>query len=189
MAVAAYAMRVFILVVTTIRAPTGATNVYLVIDGDDTSLVDPVARTGRFDDLVTHEGIDHPTVTHTHADHVGAVTAYAHEIGATAWCRHGRERAFSAATGIDLDRMFAEGTIVPIGAGIEVLDTPGRAHDHVNLIVGDDVLCSDLAVAEGSVVVGTSEGDVRVYLTALKRLYARGPKRLHPGYGSEIMDP
>jgi hypothetical protein len=58
--------------------------------------------------------------------------------------------------------------------------------------VGDDrggtVLCGDLAVAEGSVVVGAPEGDLRAYLSSLRRLWARNPRRLHPGHGPAIVD-
>ncbi|RDZ43572.1 MBL fold hydrolase [Haloferax sp. Atlit-19N] len=171
------------------RAPTGATNAYLVADGGDTLLVDPAARTDELDSLVARESVDHIAVTHTHADHVGAVAAYARETGATVWCRHGRERAFSDATGVEPDRTFAEGSVLSVGAGVEVLDTPGHARDHVSFVAGDDVLCGDLAVAEGSVVVGAPEGDVRAYLVALRRLHARGPERLLPGHGPEITDP
>ncbi|KAB1197009.1 MULTISPECIES: MBL fold metallo-hydrolase [Haloferax] len=169
------------------RAPTGATNAYLVSEGDDRLLVDPAARTAELDELV-EEGVDHIAVTHTHSDHVGAVADYAQETGAAVWCRRGREREFEAATGIEPDRTFVEGTTIPVGSGVEVLDTPGHARDHVTFVAGDDYLTGDLAVAEGSVVVGAPEGDVRAYLVALRRLHARNPDTLAPGHGPVISD-
>jgi glyoxylase-like metal-dependent hydrolase (beta-lactamase superfamily II) len=39
------------------------------------------------------------------------------------------------------------------------------------------------------VAVGAPEGDVRAYLVALRRLYARDPPRLYPGHGPVIDDP
>ncbi|WP_416838951.1 MBL fold metallo-hydrolase [Haloferax sp. DFSO52] len=169
------------------RAPTGATNAYLVSDGGERLLVDPAARTPELDALV-ETGLDHVAVTHTHSDHVGAVADYARDTGATVWCRRGREREFVAATGVEPDQTFVEGTTIPVGSGVEVLDTPGHARDHVTFVVGDDSLTGDLAVAEGSVVVGAPEGDVRAYLVALRRLHARNPDTLYPGHGPPITD-
>ncbi len=42
---------------------------------------------------------------------------------------------------------------------------------------------------EGSVVVGAPEGDMRGYLTALRRLRARDPDVLYPGHGPVIREP
>jgi glyoxylase-like metal-dependent hydrolase (beta-lactamase superfamily II) len=47
----------------------------------------------------------------------------------------------------------------------------------------------DLAVAEGSVVVGHPSGDMRAYVSSLRRLWARDPPRLHPAHGPTIEDP
>jgi len=70
---------------------------------------------------------------------------------------------------------------------------PGHAPDHVVLAVRgaseDALLTGDLAVAEGSVFVGGPDGDMRGYLTALRRLLARDPDRLFPGHGPVIDDP
>ncbi|KAB1189152.1 MULTISPECIES: MBL fold metallo-hydrolase [Haloferax] len=173
----------------TTRAPSGATNAYIVSDGDEQLLVDPAARTAELDALVERHGSTHLAVTHTHPDHVGAVAEYARETDATVWCRRGRERAFEAATGVEPDLTFTEGTTIPVGSGVDVLDTPGHARDHVTFVVGGDYLSGDLAVAEGSVVVGAPDGDMRAYLVALRRLHARDPATLYPGHGPEITDP
>ena len=47
----------------------------------------------------------------------------------------------------------------------------------------------DLVVSTGSVVVGSDDGDVRAYLSSLRRLYARNPDRLYPGHGPVIETP
>ncbi|MFC7204352.1 MBL fold metallo-hydrolase [Haloferax namakaokahaiae] len=170
------------------RAPTGATNAYLVSDDGETLLLDPAARTTDLDSLVEDRGADHIAVTHTHPDHVGAVADYARDTGATIWCRRGREAMFEAATGVSADHTFVEGTTIPVGSGIEVLDTPGHARDHVTFVAGDEYVTGDLAMAEGSVVVGAPAGDMRAYLVSLRRLYARNPRRMHPGHGPVIED-
>lgn len=169
------------------RAPTGKTNVYLTDDPrSERLLVDPAGRTDALDAAVEHGGVEHIAVTHTHADHVGSVAHYAAETGATVWARRGREERFEAATGVEPNRTFAEGDRV---GPARVVETPGHAPDHVCFEVGERTLCGDVAVAEGSVVVGAPEGDVRAYLTSLRRLRARSPEMLCPGHGPVISAP
>ena len=170
------------------RAPTGATNAYL-LGRRDALLVDPAARTEALDTVVAARDVGHVAVTHTHPDHVGAVADYAAETEAVVWAR--RPGRFRAATGVEPDRRLAEGTTVPTGEGpVTVLDVPGHAPDHVAFGLPDGaVVCGDVAADEGSVVVGADDGDLRGYLTALRRLYARDPPRLHPGHGPRIDDP
>ncbi|WP_436342995.1 MBL fold metallo-hydrolase [Natronorubrum sp. FCH18a] len=173
------------------RAPGGATNAYLL--GDESAmLVDPAARTDELDRAVRDRGVEHVLVTHTHPDHVGAVDAYAAETDATVWARYGRVDRFREATGLDPDRTFTPGTTISLGAErVRVLDAPGHAPDHVALEAGRDgpILCGDCAVREGSVVVGAPEGDMRAYVTTLRRLRAIDPPALHPGHGPEIDAP
>jgi glyoxylase-like metal-dependent hydrolase (beta-lactamase superfamily II) len=92
------------------------------------------------------------------------------------------------------DGTLAEGSRLETDAGsVTVLDTPGHARDHLSFAVRTDdrdvVCCGDLAVGEGSVVVGAPEGDMRAYLTGLRRLRTRAPDLLFPGHGPPIDDP
>jgi glyoxylase-like metal-dependent hydrolase (beta-lactamase superfamily II) len=170
------------------RAPGGETNAYLVGESE-ALLVDPAAGTPALDEAVADRGVAHIAVTHTHEDHAGAVARYAAETGATVWARRGRTGRFERATGVDPDRTFAEGTAVPTGDGpVTVLETAGHAPDHVAFETPPATLCGDLAVAEGSVVVRAPEGDIRAYLTSLRRLHARDPPRLAPGHGPVVDD-
>ncbi|NEU57452.1 MBL fold metallo-hydrolase [Halorussus sp. MSC15.2] len=166
-------------------APTGATNAY-VLGREDALLVDPAGRTDELDAAVESRNVGHILVTHTHPDHVGGVAHYASACDATVWARAGREARFERATGVAPDRTFREGTRV---AGVEVVATSGHAPDHVALVADGTMLTGDLVVSEGSVVVGADEGDLRAYLTSLRRLYARNPDRLLPGHGPAIDDP
>ena len=173
------------------RAPTGQTHAY-ALGNEDALLVDPAARKDALDEL---DSVAHVALTHHHADHVGAVAHYAAEHDATVWCRVGREAAFEAATGVAPDQTFAEGTVIETGDGpVTVVDTPGHAPEHVAFsfdgAAGDEeLLVGDLAVAEGSVVVGHPTGDIRAYLASLRRLWARTPATLHPSHGPTIEDP
>jgi len=171
------------------RAPGGQTNAY-VVGHSDTLLVDPACRTPALDEALADRPVAHVAVTHHHPDHVGAVASYASEFDATVWARAGREDGFESATGIAPDRTFRDGTTIPVsGGGVAVAETPGHAPEHVAFAVDEDLLVGDLAVAEGSVVVGAPEGDVRAYLSSLRRVYARAPARLLPGHGAVVTDP
>ena len=168
------------------RAPTGRTAAYLS-PGPDAVLVDPAGRTSELDDAVAD--VAHIAATHHHPDHVGAVADYARRTDATVWARRGRTEAFEAATGITPDRTFADGTVIPAGDGVAVLDLPGHAPEHVGFATGSGVVSGDVAVADGSVVVGAPAGDMRAYLSSLRRLHARSPTALYPGHGPTITDP
>ncbi|SEW03894.1 MBL fold metallo-hydrolase [Natrinema salifodinae] len=173
------------------RAPGGETNAYL-IGRDQAVLVDPAARTGNLDRLVVEREVAHIAVTHAHPDHVGAVDAYADETDATVWARYGRADRFRDATGREPDRTFAPGAAISLGdERVRILDAPGHAPDHVVLAVGrgGPILCGDCAVREGSVVVGAPEGDMRAYVTTLRRLWAIDPPALYPGHGPDIDAP
>jgi ribonuclease/clavin/mitogillin len=181
------------------RAPTGQTNAY-VLGQDPAVLVDPAARTDALDAAIADRNVAHVAVTHTHPDHVAGVAAYADALDATVWARPGRTDTFEVATGVTPDATFRDGDAI---ADVQVLDTPGHAPDHVAFAVETNgefrptdagatdlaIVCGDLAVASGSVVVGHPEGDVRAYLTSLRRVRARNPAVLHPGHGPRIDDP
>jgi endoribonuclease LACTB2 len=163
-------------------APHGETNAYVV----DTVLVDPAGRTGELDRTVEENDVEHVVLTHAHPDHVGGVAHYADTCDATVWARRGREERFERATGVTPDRTFREGTTV---GPLTVIETPGHAPDHVAFVADDGIIAGDLAVAEGSVVVAAGEGDVRAYLTSLRRLHAKNPAALYPGHGPVIENP
>lgn len=171
------------------RAPTGQTNAY-VLGSDQAALVDPAARHDRLDDALAGRSLEHVLVTHHHPDHVGAVAEYASDHDAAVWARRGREAAFETAAGVAPDRTFVEGTPIPVDDGhVHVVDTPGHVPEHVGVATGDGLVAGDLAVAEGSVVVGAHEGDMRAYCSSLRRVIARAPERLFPGHGPVIDDP
>lgn len=166
------------------RAPTGATNAYL-LTGEATLLVDPAAQTDELTDRLATRPPDHIVVTHTHADHVGAVWAYATMFDATVWGLVGRTERFLAATGRLPDRTFHPGdTIGPA----TVLTAPGHAPDHVCFLLDSACVVGDLAVATGSVFIGPEDGDMRGYLTSLRRLHTYDLDRLYPGHGPVITD-
>jgi glyoxylase-like metal-dependent hydrolase (beta-lactamase superfamily II) len=169
------------------RGPSGATNAYVVGDSDRL-LIDPAGRTDALTSACEN-GVDHVAVTHHHPDHIQGLQQYAAEFDLTVWARAGREQAFESATGVAPDRSYYPGEQLAVAGGVEVLDTPGHAPEHTAFIVDDGILTGDLAVAAGSVVVGAPEGDMRAYLSSLRRLLVRNPDRLYPSHGPIIDDP
>ena len=169
------------------RGPGGTTNAYLV----DGLLVDPAARVPEIDTT----DVDAVAVTHTHPDHVGGVADYATDADATVYAHADHADRFREATGVDPDKTVSDGERVG-DRNVSVLETPGHATDHVAFAVGEsgartdrDALVGDLAVAEGSVVVGGTDGDLRAYLDSLERVRDAGFRRLYPGHGPAIEDP
>ena len=168
------------------RAPTGRTACY-VLGCEEALLVDPPAPDERIEAELDRVGS--VAVTHHHPDHVGAVAEYAEAADATVWCRRGRAEAFTPATNATPDRVFSEGTEIPTGGEtVVVRDTPGHAPEHVAFETPGALVSGDLAVAEGSVVVGDPEGDMRAYLTSLRRVIGLAPERLLPAHGPPIED-
>lgn len=163
-------------------APHGATNVYVV----GSVLIDPAEQTDELDQEVEENEIEHVLVTHTHPDHVGGVAHYVKACNATVWARQGREARFENATGVAPDRTVREGTKID---SLTVIETPGHAPDHIALEGKNGVLAGDLVVKDGSVMVAAGEGDLRAYLTSLRKLYARNPDALYPGHGPVIDQP
>ncbi len=66
-------------------------------------------------------------------------------------------------------------------------DADGDGNDADN--APSELLCGDLAVAEGSVVVGAPEGNMTDYLDSLERVQQGGFDRLYPGHGPVIENP
>lgn len=173
-----------------VDAPTRARSgqVWSCLVGTESGLlVDPGGLSEDLDAAIQSRGVEHVAVTHHHPDHVGAVEEYAREYDLTVWARYGRTEEFIDATGIHPDRTFREGTVIG-QCDVTVVETPGHATEHVAFAAGDALVTGDLVVAEGSVVVGPPDGNMRAYLTSLRRIHARNPALLIPAHGPAIDD-
>ncbi|MFP8889272.1 MBL fold metallo-hydrolase [Natrialbaceae archaeon A-CW2] len=179
--------------------PTGRTNAY-IIGIDPVVLVDPATPDQDLEDALSNRTVEHICVTHCHPDHVGGVATYAERFDATVWARAGRERSFTEATGVEPDQTFVPGETIPLENGtLECIDAPGHTTGHVAFGLRESVdssdeppaaiLVGDCAIADGSVAVTAPEGDMRAYLSTLRRLRTHDAQRLYPGHGPTIEAP
>ena len=165
-------------------APGGHTNAYLL--GDPPLLVDPAVPVGELP--VDPARFEHVAVTHTHPDHVGGLRSIQTETDASIWALESHTDRFLERTGVEPDRTFREGDEVG-STGVTAYYTPGHTPDHVVFEHRDEAIVGDLAMAEGSVMVGAPDGEMRAYLSSLRRLRVRGYGTVHPGHGPAISEP
>lgn len=164
--------------------PGGTVNSYRL--GDPPLLIDPAERPAQLG--LDPEQIAHVAVTHTHPDHVAGLRAVRNATDATVWALEHRVDEFNERTGVHPDRTFREGD--EIGeTGVTVLETAGHSPDHVTFIKDRIALVGDIARADGSVMVGEPDGDMRAYLTTLRRLRLRDLESAYPGHGPPIESP
>ncbi len=175
-------------------APHTCTNLYLVGEAQ-LALVDPGCECAE--ELSWLEAVlerlearvDEIWLTHLHHDHVcGADTLrrrFAAPVRAsarTAEDLHGR---------LKVDRLFDEGEILErAGQRFEVMTTPGHAQGHIvfRALEGGCMLVGDMLAGVGTVVIDPPQGDLKAYLSSLRRLCARQPSLLLAAHGPPIRD-
>lgn len=186
--------------------PYDHTNAYLIVDAGVALLVDPgaadppaLALLERALDAAQVRLLKGTVLTHTHPDHVGGVE------GVSAWrAAAGDEPPALYVHALEVERLPAEWepirlqgerTLMVGDVAVRCLHTPGHSPGHLTLLLenaGEDrpeaAIVGDLAVASGSVWVGSPEGDMALYLASLERLRELKPRVLAPGHGPAIVN-
>jgi ribonuclease/clavin/mitogillin len=131
-------------------------------------------------------------LTHHHIDHVGGAAFFARELRLPLWA-HGITAA--RLPELNVARRLEDGeSLVLHGRSPQswtVLHTPGHAPGHVCLhepALGT-VVVGDMVATEGTILVETQDGDMRLYLEQLERLKSLGARSALPAHGAPIEDP
>lgn len=165
---------------------TGAgTNTYLLGEGE-LAVIDPGPTLPEHLDAIVQaagrERIVAILVTHRHSDHLPAALPLAERTGAPLY---GHAELPGVQRPLADDESLAVG-----GLHLRALATPGHTPDHHCYLLEEDasIFTGDLIAGRGTVVVGSGPGELRQYLTSLRRLLALRPSRLLPGHGPETAD-
>jgi glyoxylase-like metal-dependent hydrolase (beta-lactamase superfamily II) len=163
------------------RRPSSGCLAYMVYDGDEAAVVDPLrAFTDRYVDDAAELGVDIVAVldTHVHADHVSGVRQLAAETGADLLLPDD-----AVARGIDYDADYdtvADGDTVSVGdATVEALYTPGHTSGMTSYLVDGLVLTGDTLFVDSVARPDLEDGDegapdaaAQLYETLQERLLA-----------------
>ena len=131
-------------------------------------------------------------VTHTHVDHSPGAALLHTMTGAPVAGRRpaypqGQDASFAP------QRELAGGEVLEIGPGtaLQVIHTPGHASNHLcYLLEAEKTLFTGDHVMQGStVVINPPDGDMAVYLEALRGLLALDIEWLAPGHGFLVARP
>jgi glyoxylase-like metal-dependent hydrolase (beta-lactamase superfamily II)/rhodanese-related sulfurtransferase len=124
-----------------LNPPTASSRSYLVADGQEAMIVDPVSEfVDAYDaELVKrHLRLVAVVDTHTHADHVSGAAELSRRTGAPLMMHHQAPRAC-------VHRRVRDGDEVVVGSTrARVLATPGHTYDSISLLLRDRILTGDV---------------------------------------------
>ena len=104
-------------------------------------------------------------ITHRHADHAPAAEPLRQATGARVVGPY------------DL----TEGDVID---GLEVIATPGHTREHVCFLTRDgDLFTGDTILGTGTTAIFPPDGSMGDYITSLRKLRARNPRRIFPAHG------
>jgi glyoxylase-like metal-dependent hydrolase (beta-lactamase superfamily II)/8-oxo-dGTP pyrophosphatase MutT (NUDIX family) len=190
---------------TPTKPPATHTNSYLIYTSDEILIIDPGspyedeqrALATCVDSLVS-EGrkVREIVLTHMHPDHVGGVnTLREHLDGRVSVAAHALTQEPLRGV-VNVDRLINDGDIIELSGrpsiALQAMHTPGHARGHLcfheqrsgTLISGDNI------VGLGSVLIEPEEGNMRDYLSSLKRMRSlENLSVILGGHGPAIANP
>lgn len=157
-----------------------STYTYLVTDGGEAALIDPVREQLERDlSLVRELGVRLTYVidTHVHADHVTAAGAIRERTGA--------RTAASASGAPCVDLPLVHGSTLQVGAiTITALETPGHTDDSLSLAVPGAVFTGDTLLVRGCGRTDFQNGDPGQLYDSITQVLFALPKEtiIYPGH-------
>lgn len=131
-------------------------------------------------------------LTHHHADHIGGAEVFAKELGAPLFAHRMTQQRLPS---MSIQNLLDEGDVLtldgPTPQRWQVLLTPGHAPGHLCLFEPElrQLVVGDMVASIGTILIETTDGDMRRYLTELERLANLDAKTALPAHGEPIVDP
>ncbi|MFZ5755673.1 MAG: MBL fold metallo-hydrolase [Pseudomonadota bacterium] len=173
------------------------TNSYLIVDGDDVTVLDPgPSDTAHVDALLsaasaTGGRIRRIVCTHTHEDHSPGAAPLARETGARLIGSPAPDDGYND-TSFRPDVVPADGEVILAGRlRLRTIATPGHVSNHQCFLLEEEGLLftGDHLMQGSTVVIVPPEGSMRDYLASLARLEAYALKTIAPGHGHLMPEP
>lgn len=184
--------------VTPTLPPAAHTNAYL-LGTRELLVVDPgapdeeeVNRLLAFLEALKGDGFSVKAIvlTHHHGDHLGGAKYLAEQLGAPVWA-HARTADRSP---VPVSQLLNDGDVLELDGPMKmrwrVLHTPGHAQGHIVLVdeATKSAIAGDMVAGVGTIVIDPPEGDMREYLSQLRRLETLPVRALYPAHGPVIPD-
>lgn len=171
-----------------LRAPTKPpathTNCF-IIGTSDLIIIDPAspdeseqaALAGCIDEMIAGGAtVREIVLTHHHPDHTGGVEALREHLGGRVPVAAHRETAEAVHDQIRVEHLLEDEDVLTLAGSpsisLRVLHTPGHARGHLCFYdeASGALVTGDMVVGIGSILIDTTDGDVRDYLQSLERL-------------------
>jgi glyoxylase-like metal-dependent hydrolase (beta-lactamase superfamily II)/8-oxo-dGTP pyrophosphatase MutT (NUDIX family) len=190
---------------TPTRPPATHTNCYLIYTSQELLIIDPgspyedeqqtLAETVA-ELIAAGRTVREIVLTHMHPDHVGGVNALRKQLDESTKVAAHKLTAEPLAETVRVDRLIEDGDIINLqgtpAISLRAMHTPGHARGHLcfheertgTLISGDNI------VGLGSVLIETTQGNMREYLDSLRRMRALpNLSVIFGGHGPAIANP
>lgn len=173
------------------------TNSYLIVDGDDVTVLDPGPADATHLDVLERAArelgghIRRIVCTHTHEDHSPGAAPLAQRTGAQLIGNPAPHDGYNDTSFVP-DRIPVDGEIVHAGRlHLRAIATPGHVSNHVCFLLENEGLLftGDHLMQGSTVVIVPPEGSMRAYLDSLRRLEAFDIRTIAPGHGHLMLHP